>query len=503
MSRRGTHQSDFGTEAPPNVRRTVIRMRDRLTLVPRVALVPVTRSARFVTIPAVMCLESAVSALLEERIPLVLAVSGGIDSMAMMHAAARVFHRRLPEGAPLVVATFDHGTGVHATRAAALVQRVAAELEMECIAGRSTDRLTGEAAWRDARCSFLRQVARERAGAVVTAHTRDDQVETIVMRLLRGTGARGMSALRAPSPVRRPLLGVSRGELARYASALALEWVEDPSNADRAHLRNRVRLDLLPALRMHSPTLEGELLRLANDAAALRSSCTDVVRHLVREATPGRVVAQCAMDRDWTDDAAALCCQTIAEFAGLALDWRGTVRLARFAREGEVGKKIPLSGGWEAVRRAGGFEIRRSASSTPRPVALESDDTTTFGPWRFRAVGRDNRKTPAVGVARTDASTPACVDPDADPWSAWLPADAALEVRSWRDGDRMISSGSGLRRVKRFLSDSRVAAADRVGWPVVLADGEIVWIPGVRRARAATAWPGRPRLHVVCERVYS
>jgi tRNA(Ile)-lysidine synthetase-like protein len=434
---------------------------------------------------------------------LVLAVSGGIDSMTMLHATARAIERGTCGSASLVVATFDHGTGEHATRAAALVQRVAADLGLACVAGRSDDLLAGEAAWRAARWSFLRRVARERAGEVATAHTRDDQVETIVMRLLRGAGARGISALRAPSPVRRPLLDIARAEIERYASDVGLEWIDDPSNADRAHLRNRVRLDLLPALRSHAPNLEGDLLQLAIEAATLRARCTAVVRPLVSEASAGRVVTRFAMDAAWTDDAAALCCQTIAELAGLALDWRGTARLARFAREGTPGKKIPLSGGWEAVRRVGGLEIRKTAPATPPLVALNSGAMTTFGSWCFRAVEGGQRELPSTAAARIASSEPGSAEADADPWSAWLPADTSLEVRSWRDGDRMLSSGSGLRRVKRFLSDSRVAAADRAGWPVVIADGEIVWIPGVCCARAATARPGRPRVHVVCERVHS
>ena len=103
-----------------------------------------------------------------------------------------------------------------------------------------------------------------------------------------------------------------------------------------------------------------------------------------------------------------------------------------------------------------------------------------LGRWRFERSGR--------GAGRTA-------------WAAALPAGGRLEVRSWRPGDRMRPAGSEtIRRVKGLLRDAGVAGPDRAGWPVVLADGEIVWIPGVRRSDAATERPGRPREWYICER---
>lgn len=426
-----------------------------------------------------------------------LAVSGGIDSMSLLHACANASER----AAPLVVATFDHGTGAAATQACALAERVARGYGIETVRGKGESLVGDEASWREARWRFLRSVALPRDARIVTAHTRDDQVETVVMRILRAAGGRGVSALRAPSPVCRPFLDVSRAEIEEYASSVQLEWVEDPSNARSVHLRNRVRRDLLPALRACDPSIEEDLLRIAEEAGRLRAVCADVVAEYVVDARPGRVIARAVLDEHWGDDAAALFCQTLADFAGLALDWRGTSRLSQFARAGRVGRMIPLSGGWEAVRRLDSLEIRRRASDASGEVVPLANTVTTFGSWHFRVVGRDGDW--SALPSHNGGGEAVGGDSSLDPWQAWLPSDARLEVRSWRDGDRMISSGSGQRRVKRFLSDSRVVAADRAGWPVVVADGEIVWIPGVRRARAATARPGRPRVCVVCERLYS
>lgn len=413
-----------------------------------------------------------------------LAVSGGIDSMVLMHAVA---HHPGAARDRLVVASFDHGTGAHATAALELVRHVAESWGLCVVSARSAAPLRGEAALRSARWRFLEQVADAHAARIATGHTRDDHVETIVMRELRGSGARGLSALRAPSPIVRPLLALARADVQAYATAHALSWVSDPSNADRVYLRNRVRHDLLPALVAVRPTLASELLSLADRSAALRRDCLAAVRPLVLDVRPGRVVARGVTDRAWSPDARALLWQSLAELGGIALDRRGTERLASFSCDGRVGRCIPLAGGFEAIHRRDSIELRRRPAATRESMLLDPAAETRYGLWHFRAV-------PETTLQDGE---------DHDPWRAWLPADTPLHVRAWRDGDRMTPAGQRLRRVKRFLSDARVLAADRAGWPVVVAEDEIVWIPGVRRARAAAVRSGRPRVCIVCERVIS
>ncbi len=396
----------------------------------------------------------------------------------------------------VTVATFDHRTGDHAAEAVAHVRRWGRARGMTVVAGRAAEALAGEADWRDARWRFLRRVARERSAVVVTAHTRDDHLETIVMRAMRGSGARGLSALITPSPVRRPLIEHTRDEVLAYARAAGVSWTDDPTNADRSYLRNRIRLDLLPAMRAASPDVDEVLLELARRAAVLRADCARVVAPLIVERGTGRVVARALTDASWPDAARALLWQSLAEVAGIALDWRGTVRLARFSAEGRAGTRIPLSGGYEAVHRRDAIELRRRPPVITSSAAIDVASETRYGSWRFRP----------LALTTLQEREPGGVDGERaehDVWSAWLPADGMLEVRGWRPGDRMVSSGSQPRRVKRFLADRRVAAADREGWPVVVADGEIVWIPGVRRGRAATVRSGRPRVCIVCERLRS
>lgn len=420
-------------------------------------------------------LEHEVARTLHGRRAVVLAVSGGIDSAVLLEAAARV-----RGDTRLVVATFDHATGAHAAAAAELVARRAAELGLEAVVGRAAAPARGESALRDARWRFLRGVARAADAPVATAHTRDDQVETVLMRVLRGAGARGLAGLAASGDVLRPLLAVSRDAVAAWAKSHGVRWVEDPTNRALAHLRNRVRHEVLPALRRARPSLPDELLAIAERAAAWRREVEQLAETLATESGAGGL--HVATDRLHGYDAGTLrvVWPALAARLGATLDRRGTSRLAEFTIDSAVGARMPLSGGFEVVRRRTGFEIRRrpDVSIVAEPRSLESG--LRIGGWRFVRGGDEGERSLLA---------------------AGLPSGARLEVRSWRPGDRMRPAGSETnRRVKGLLRDAGIAGPDRAGWPVVLADGEIVWIPGVRRSDAATERSGRPREWFICER---
>jgi tRNA(Ile)-lysidine synthase len=219
---------------------------------------------------------------------------------------------------------------------------------------------TGEAAWRAARWEFLAGWARELSATVVTAHTRDDQLETVVMRVLRdprNTSARGLAAMFSRSPVARPLLDVHRADIAAYATGNEVRFMDDPSNLDRAHLRNRVRLDLLPALERARPGFGDEMIAVARAAAAWRESVERVVDTLGVKLLPPLVVPAGPL-LNLPPEALAMLWPAIAARAGLALDWRGTERLVAFTTTGRPGGRIPLSGGAEIARTASTFVVR-------------------------------------------------------------------------------------------------------------------------------------------------
>ena len=432
--------------------------------------------------------------------PVVLAVSGGCDSMVLMHAVARARLARAgaPRDVPARVLTFDHGTGPAASAAAALVAREGARLGFEVRTGRASLPAATEAEWRRARWRFFREAALPGA-RVATAHTRDDQLETVVMRALREAGPRGLAGLAAESPhVARPFLALTRAAIRAYGNDRGIPFVEDPSNTSRRYLRNRVRLDLLPAIDRVRPRFAAEMLALAERAAAWRGEVDVLVRELVSESADGDGI-RVAREELATYDSSTLCVlwPAIAARASITLDRRGTLRLAQFTTSGASGARMQLSGGIEVFRHREFFVLRRT-SPRPEAASVSLDGVVRFGEWRFWPIPRVQDRD-----ERTSSESPGETGREQreDLWVADLPADRPLSVRAWRPADRMRARTRGAaRRVKRFFGDAAIPGPSRAGWPVVLAGDEIVWIPGVRRSDAASERSGRPVVRYACER---
>ena len=293
------------------------------------------------------------------RVPgsIVLAVSGGLDSMALLDIAARLrgVRRRC------CVATFDHASGPHTARAVRLVRSMARALGMPVVVGRADRPGTSEAEWREMRWRFLRSVAARRRATVVTAHTRDDQIETVVMRILRGASARGLAALYADGPIVRPLLGVRRRMLERYARVRALQFVEDPTNSNLRYLRNRVRRDLLPAIRATQPSFERDMLRLARKASTLRKRVERVAEQLSRH-TGQAIELEVASFDGLNREGIAILWPAFVAPLGVALDRRGVQRATDFAMKSRTGNRAQCSGGIRLERLRETVVVTREAS---------------------------------------------------------------------------------------------------------------------------------------------
>ena len=315
-------------------------------------------------------LVTIVSRSLPQRGRAVLAISGGIDSMCLLDAASRA---RESTPCDLVVATFDHSSGSHSSRAAAFVARAASRLRLPAVIGRATEAARSESAWREARWIFLRSVSERVGGPVLTAHNRDDQVETVLMRALRGAGARGLAGLSAASPVRRPLLEMSRDDLRAYAAEHTIEWIDDPTNQSLAYLRNRVRREILPALLQVRPDLGVELIQLGERAAAWRNELATMVDsavpHTVRRDERGLASLQVRLAdlRELNEDALRIAWPELAARLGVTLDRRGTVRATQLTIEGGTGARVQLSGGWELSRSRESIDLEQSAGRLTRP----------------------------------------------------------------------------------------------------------------------------------------
>jgi tRNA(Ile)-lysidine synthase len=172
----------------------------------------------------------------------VVAVSGGVDSVALLHMLAG------RPGLKLTVAHYDHGIRPDSAEDRRHVQAFARAHGLPFVyeAG-ALGPDASEATARRARYDFLHRVRQASgAGAVITAHHQDDLLETIILNLLRGTGRRGLSSLKSTDVVKRPLLHLPKNELIRYAAEQGLVWREDSTNSDPRYLRNYVRQYILP-----------------------------------------------------------------------------------------------------------------------------------------------------------------------------------------------------------------------------------------------------------------
>jgi len=202
----------------------------------------------------------------------VVAVSGGVDSIALLHGLEQRPDLRL------VVAHYDHGIRPDSMIDRRLVQLTAKRYGLPFVyeKGRLGPRAS-EAAARAARYGFLHKV-RQASGAraIITAHHQDDVLETAVLNLLRGTGRRGLSSLKSLDGIKRPLLHLPKKELLRYATEQGLDWREDSTNADVRYLRNHIRHNLLPRFAdADREALLAIVARAAEQNALLREQLTN------------------------------------------------------------------------------------------------------------------------------------------------------------------------------------------------------------------------------------
>lgn len=213
----------------------------------------------------------------------VVAVSGGVDSVVLLALLAD-YAAKPGRNITLTVAHFDHGIRPDSAEDRHLVGRLAATYRLpfvfDCgMLGADTS----EAVARKARYSFLRAV-QQRAGAdaIITAHHRDDVLETIIINWLRGTKSRGLSSLRSNGDMLRPLLDVTKEQIHMYATEHKLTWREDSTNEDERYLRNYVRRQLLPHL---DDTARSQLLAYSEKAAELNDAIHAITEEYILAAT--------------------------------------------------------------------------------------------------------------------------------------------------------------------------------------------------------------------------
>ena len=418
------------------------------------------------------------------------AVSGGGDSVALLDLLAATGERH---GLELVVAHVDHGIHPDSGAVAEQVERLAHSYHLRCI---STHLALGsdasETLAREARYAWLEESRlRENAEYIFTAHHADDQVETVLLRVLHGSGPAGLAGM-APrrGALLRPLLSFRRHEIEDYLRQRKAPGWEDPANRDERHLRSWVRHHLLPVIRHRMPDVEWDLLQLASQARNDRAAW-DLALDLLPglkwqvEAAGGSVAAAVLGGYDSTLATAVL--RALARRVGCRISRDKAERAVQFLRAGESGSRFEVGNGWE-------IEIVFDRAHLNRREDRESQTPATMSSLFLEGEAGDGQLGQWRLYWRREAAPPAQRRDDLTAW--FIPE--ALAIRAWEPGDRIHPlGGPGRRLVVRCLQDARVPRRMRDGWPMVLDPaGEIVWVPGICRSNRLVPPTGAEALRV-------
>ena len=439
---------------------------------------------------------------------LVVAVSGGPDSLAMLYA---LHHLRDVLGLRLHGAHLNHGLrGDSSEQDALFVAETFHHLgialtseEADVSAFRRKHHLSVEQAAREVRYAFLARVAeKQRADAIALGHTADDQAETVLMHIIRGTGLTGLRGMEAISrrdfegrevQLVRPLLRVSRQETAEYCRALRLEPRLDESNLSRDLKRNQVRLELLPMLQEYNPAIRDALIRLslsaAQDLAHIEEQVGKVWQETVREEEGDLVVNRPAFSQQPAAVQSHLLRRAVLAAKGDLEDVEHN-HIEDMARlmGGPAGRSLDLPGGIRfsvSYYEAALTPSQRTPSQLPRldcDYPLKIPGETLVPGWRITASYRDRR---GRGIKTPDLSRGTTVEYRSE-YSAYVDCGSLsghLWVRSRRPGDRFQPLGmSEAKKLQDFMVDSKIPRWRRDRVPLVVNSRGIVWVVGWRIA---------------------
>jgi tRNA(Ile)-lysidine synthase len=431
--------------------------------------------------------------LVSPRDTVLAAVSGGPDSVCMLHALLSL---REELGFDVKVAHLDHGFRGDESRAdAEFVSDLTSRLGVPCILGEEnvprfvlSHSISKQDAARMIRYRFLIRVSKlEYCQRVATGHNADDQAETVLMRLLRGAGPEGLAGIPVKrDDIIRPLLWVWRQEVEAYLTRHGLPSRTDSSNLEPVYLRNRVRSELLPALAAYNPGIARSLTNLATimgDVSAHFDAATDrALTEVVKSARVGHFALDLGKLNGYDEALRRYVFRRVFELLrpDLApLPFHHVESLMNLVRRGEVGVSVELPDGAQArlehgvvviAHGSGGHPIRERGLPVPGEASFEGAGL------RLTAELVDRRSLPSSPDAAGDSG--AFFD-----WSAIRPP---LLVRGRRQGDRFRPFGmEGTKSLKQLMIDSKIAASFRDAVPLVCDQHGILWVVGMRRSAAA------------------
>ncbi|HET9986676.1 MAG TPA: tRNA lysidine(34) synthetase TilS [Longimicrobiales bacterium] len=430
------------------------------------------------------------SGLLHPGDAVLVAVSGGVDSLVLLHllrfaladwrfrlAAAHLDHRMRP------------GSDADARWLAGLCRAWGIPLER----GVAGEGLRAEAAAREARYRFLHDAAARRgATAIATAHQLDDQAETVLFRAARGTGLAGLAGIPARrGDIVRPLLPFRRAEIEAYARGARLRWLEDPTNSAADFARNRIRREILPVLEELAPGAAPALARLAERAREAEEAWDALAASAARDVVISESEGAAELARTpflgYPSEVQARVLRSLLRRHGSAPGRAGTRAALEFISSCGSGAQLHLPGGVRLQREFDRFVVEAAPRPDTReerpallPGAASGKAEAVVGGCRFAVLWGPG----LVGEAGDSAAF--------DPAAIHFP----LELRSWRPGDRL-RLATGTKKLKKLFAERRVPRSARAHVPIVAeVGGRVLWAVGVARASEAEPSSRGPVLHI-------
>ena len=422
------------------------------------------------------------------------AVSGGADSVALLHAL-HFLRKRL--GLRLTVAHLNHGIrGRAADLDEDFVRHLAWRLGLpficECVDVPSLAKRRGisvEMAAREARYDFFARAIRSTgAAAVATAHTADDQSETVLLRFLRGAGPQGLGGMAYRSErdgvtVLRPMLDVTHAEAVQFLKRHRLRWREDASNRDTDFLRNRVRHELLPLLeKKFNPQIRRALIRMSSILREENEWMDGMIRAKVN---PGANLNAAKLRKLPIAVRRRLVVQWLLlnEVEAEAVDFDVVERVLHLAGKSTGTSTVPISGRHRVARRYEVLSVERVEKPAKAfSIRLKVPGTTELAVAEYT---KGFKKTAAEAYISRAAV-----------------GKSPLLLRSWRAGDRIKPWGmKGTKKLQDVFGEMKVPRDERARVPVLVCRGEVVWVPGYRIARGwEVMGPGSPSVRITLRR---
>lgn len=412
------------------------------------------------------------------------AVSGGADSIALLRILLEL---RQELGCHLAVVHFNHELrGAESDGDEQFVINLAEQHGLEALCDRADvrtyaaeQRLSLEAAARTLRYQFFQRLLMEaRVGRIATAHTLDDQAETVLLRMTRGAGTRGLAGIypelrgasASGSSIVRPLLRVRHREIEEYLRAVEQTWREDASNRDLKHARNRIRHEVLPALeRDLNPSIRETLADTAEIARAEEEFWSQKVRRLISDVwnqQTSRLELKPLLAQPLALQRRLL--RAAADSVGVKLSFQEVESILELA-SGSA-KTLRLPNKWLVQRTRD--ELYFTLESGPEqpdyeyPLRIPGEAAVPEAGARFQAslVGANER----FDDEHLDSEL---LNP--------VLLGSELRVRNWRAGDRFWPAhAKNSKKIKELLQEKHATGRERTAWPVIAKGAEVVWLRG-------------------------